>query len=89
MHAMNLFGMRWVMAETWRGVEVPLEELRGRVGPVPGWEMLSRMPETMATPMVPLYVRIEEREGIPSEYTESIVFTGHCLKLNFVKPEWN
>lgn len=66
MQAMNLFGMRCVMAEIWRGVDVPLEELRGRVGPVPGWEMLSRMPETMATPIVPLVVRIGWGEGIPS-----------------------
>jgi hypothetical protein len=66
MQAMNLLGIRWVIAEIWRGVEVPLEELRGRVGPVPGWEMLSRMPETMATPMVPLDVRIGGGERIPS-----------------------
>ena len=59
---------------------MPLEELRGRVGPVPGWEMLSRMPETMAVPIVPLSVRIGEEEGSPSEYTESIVFVCHCMK---------
>jgi hypothetical protein len=63
MQAMNLFGIRWVIAEIWRGVDVPLEELRGRVGPVPGWEMLSRMPETMAMPMVPLAIRIGGGEG--------------------------
>ena len=59
---------------------MPLEELRGSVGPVPGWEMLSRMPETMATPIVPLVVRIGGGEGEPSEHTETIVFVGHCMK---------
>lgn len=77
MQAMNLLGMRWVLADIWRGVEVPLEEVRGKEDCVPGWEMLSRMPEMMATPIVPLEVRIAARERTPSQYTESIVFAGH------------
>jgi len=76
--AMNLVGIRWVIADICKGVEVPLEEDRGRVGPVPGLAMLSRMPEMMATPMVPLTVRIGREDDIPSQHTESIVFTCHC-----------
>lgn len=51
--AMNLLGMRWVLLAIGIGVEVPLEE--GRLLLMrPGWMMLSRIPETMAIPIVPL-----------------------------------
>jgi len=53
--AMNLLGMRWVRLAMLTGVEVPLEDRREGKGP--GCSMLSIMPETIATPIVPLPIR--------------------------------
>ena len=50
---MNLLGMRWVLFAMGMGVEVPLEEGRLLLM-IPGWMILSRMPDTMAIPIVPL-----------------------------------
>jgi hypothetical protein len=72
--AMNLFGMRWGMLARGLGVEVPLDE--ARMGSL-GWIILSRIPETMATPIVPL--RLDQKLfDVPSQDAKSIIFVGHC-----------
>ena len=78
MQTMNLFGIRWVTSAIGMGVQLPFDCPVGQPPSFAGWCMHSRIPETIATPIVPLLS--DKPAGdvyVPSQYTENIIFTGH------------